>query len=152
MTEPLDDDDLEILARAPCWVFVLVAAADGTVDAKERKRLRELLGRTDAFATPWMRDAIGRASERLDPILDALDAEPKRAVPDLTRVADLAEQHLPAEQAHELKHDLLAFAKAIAQASGGGVLGLGNKIDWKEELVIGRLASILRFSAEGPER
>jgi tellurite resistance protein len=150
MTDALDEDDLALLARAPCWVFVLVAAADGKVDAKERARLRELLNRQDAFASSWMRDAIARTSERLDAILDDLDAHPKRAIPDLTRVADLAEQHLAPEEAHALKHDLLAFAKAIAKASGG-VLGMGSKIDPREETAIARLGAVLRFDApQGP--
>jgi tellurite resistance protein len=147
MNDGLDGDDLELLARAACWAFVLVAAADGRIDTKERARLRQLLGQSDAFATRWMRDALAHASERLDAILDALDAEPERALDDLRRVADMAEQRLTADEAHELKHDLLAFAKAIAKASGG-VLGLGSRIDAQEERAIGRLGTLLRFPTD----
>lgn len=144
MEEVLGDEDLDLLARAPCWIFVLVAAADGRIDAKERKRLRELLGREDAFATHWMRIALERASQRLDAILDTLDAEPERALDEIERVADLAERHLDPEGAREVKHDLLAFGKAIAKASGG-VLGMGSRIDRNEELAIARLGTLLRF-------
>ena len=136
--------DTRLLARAPCWVFVVVAAADGKVDDKERRRFDGLLGQGDAFRTEWMKTALAGAASELDPILADLDGSADRAHADLAKLADEAEAKLDADEAFAFKRDLLSLGKTIAEASGG-ILGFGEKIDDREVEAIARLAATLRY-------
>lgn len=136
--------DMHLLARAPCWVFVVVAAADGKVDDRERRRFDGLLGQGDQFRTEWMRTALAGAASELDPILSNLDDALGRARADLETLADEAEARLEADEALDFKRDLLSLGKTIAEASGG-ILGFGEKIDDSEVEAIGHLADILRY-------
>lgn len=144
-TENLDED---LLARAPFWVFMAVAEADGKIDKKERNRFRALLEESDSFDTDWMKKALAKAKDRHDEILAKIEGDPSRVKDELQAVADHAEKQLSAEEAHAFKHDLLSLGKTIAEASGG-VLGFGDRIDDSEKEALSLLIKLLRFELKG---
>ena len=56
------------LARAPLLVFKLVAAADGTVDRKERDKLAHMCERVNEFSSPLFRAAVRKLVQDYDRI------------------------------------------------------------------------------------
>lgn len=144
MTDSANEVDEAMLARAPCWVFRVVAEADGKVDRRERKRLQELLRERQAFTTDWMKTALAKAEENLDTVMAEIDRDPNRVKSELRALADQAEQRLSEQEARAFKHDLLSLGKTIAEASGG-VLGFGEKIDDTEKEALSLLISVLRY-------
>ncbi|MFW6085921.1 MAG: hypothetical protein ACODAG_01855 [Myxococcota bacterium] len=139
----LEVDD-ELLARALGWVYVLVSTADGRMDRKETRRFMQLLDRDDAFESAWMKRAMEQAKVQSKMVIDGMASDPDACLPELERLGTAADEQLPADEARAFKHDLLAFGKAIARASGG-VLGVGSKIAGSEAETLGRLATLLRY-------
>lgn len=136
--------DEELLARAPFWVFMAVAEADGKIDSKERGRFRALLEEGDSFDTDWMKKALAKAKDRHDELLSKIESDPSKVKEELQAVADQAEQQLSNEEARAFKHDLLSLGKTIAEASGG-ILGFGDRIDDSEKEALALLIKLLRF-------
>jgi hypothetical protein len=117
---------------ALAWVpLVLVAWADGTLDAAERKAVRDaaaeagLAGHAEAMA-----------------LLDAwLASPPSHVVEEAWRdYAHAMAAKLPADARAAMERETIGRARRIAEAAGG-FLGLGNRVSAAEQSVLARLSA-----------
>jgi tellurite resistance protein len=132
----------EILVRAPAIMFYLIAAADGHVDAGESDRFRELLAGYMDIASPLMQRAVQVMLPRLNHYFAYL------ASPDFDREEVLTELRATLDEKHPdeavaFKQALIALGRTIAEASGGGFLGLGDPISDEEHSALKEVAQAL---------
>ena len=123
------DIGTDTLAALGVFPLVAVAWADGRVERRER----EAVMRAAAAAGLDPGDAAYALLEGW------LDQRPDAALRDAWRDFVAA---LPSDVRARLAPELLARARAVAEAAGG-FLGLGNKISGEEERVLGELARSL---------
>ncbi len=132
----------DVWTHALLAVVQLVAAADGKIDDKERKRVRELLEATRSSSLPYLpaaADASLRAFDAREPFAGApLDA--------VTRALRVADRELDATEAQRFREGLYGLGRALAQASGGGILGLGKRTSDSERDALAELARVLGLS------
>ena len=132
----------EILVRAPAIMFYLIAAADGHVDAEESAGFREFLATRLDMPSPLLQRCAQVMLPRLNLYLAYL------ASPDFDRAEALAElrevldtRH--AEDALAFKQSLVLLGEKVAEASGGGFFGLGEKVSDEEHSALKEVASAL---------
>jgi hypothetical protein len=124
----------ETLAAMTLVPLVEVAWADGKMDAKER----------DAILKGAEEQGIEPATPAHEMLEDWLDNRPPPRLLAAWReyVGALCDEMLP-EQRKALKHDVLARARAVAEAAGG-FLGLGSRVSREEEQVYRVLETAFR--------
>ena len=127
----IGEDTLAALALVP---LVEVAWADGKMDAKER----------DAILKGAEAEGVEPGSAAFALLQDWLDNRPPPRLLAAWRdyIAALCEEMLP-EDRKVLKREVLARARAVAEAAGG-FLGLGGKISLEEEQVYGILETAFK--------
>ena len=141
--ESADSRDLEHLACAAPFVFLLVAAADGSIDKKELKRFSQLMAQ-DEYAI--LTAAMAQVGWSIEQLLAACKERLKDPVNELMALAKVVDSRLPADTALQFKAALLKLGHAIAQASGG-FLGFGKKIDKQEATMLAVI--VAAFSQSG---
>jgi hypothetical protein len=133
--------DHEVWASALLAVVQLIAAADGKIDAKESKRVHELLDATRSSDLPYLPKAAELALSSFDTrMTQGAGAKP---LDSLAQAVSLANRDLHALDAQRFREGLYAFGKALAQASGGGILGVGNRTSAEERAALEQLARVL---------
>jgi hypothetical protein len=131
---------LSCIAKAPGVVFLLVAAADGRVDAKEVKQFEKLL------QSPEYEILIAAMQEDGNSIMQLLaDLKNNQLQPieELKQLRFVLDSCLPEEMAMAYKIALIKLAKGIAEASGGLFGIFGSKISKQEKVVLAIIASEL---------
>lgn len=151
------DAEFEALVRLPAWLFLLVAAADGTVDAKERETFdRLVIGRSLGMmptASPLLKDVfqtlVGRG---IDETVAACRALGIRGVFDELELAQAALRAELSEAEYEaFTVELLGDGALVAGASGGFLGLFGPKVSQQEADVLGLVFRIFSRPAS-PER
>lgn len=141
--ESNDSRDLEHLACAAPFVFLLVAAADGSIDKKELKRFSQLMAEEDYAILAAVMSQAGLPIEQLLAACKERLADP---VNELMTLGQVIDARLPTDAAGQFKAALLKLGHAIAQASGG-FLGFGRKIDKQEATMLALI--VAAFSQSG---
>lgn len=142
MKEKFTSLEWEELKLLPFLVFNLVAFADGKVDKKEAARFAEEL--TDA---PRYRDPLHRELF-MDIVTSDIGELQKQALDlpkmeeRLTRAKSIVKGKLTDEEYHRFFGSLLISAGRIAKASGGGPLGLGDKVSDEEKRALVALTAL----------
>jgi hypothetical protein len=139
------EDEWRQLQFAPFWVFTAVAAIDGKVDEKEMMALAKELGEAHLFKEPLVRDVLQSCRDQLQEIMKGLQVKPQIILEGLGHVADLLDRKTTPEEANNFKGAMLLIAKKVAEASGGGFLGVGAKVSDDEKLAIVSVATAMRF-------
>ncbi|WP_435103311.1 hypothetical protein [Arhodomonas sp. AD133] len=134
------EENILLLARAPCLVFLLVAAADGSIDKKEIKRFAKLLRHKDYRE---LGAAIQQSGLSVLQLMTSVRQQTDDPLEELKRVSGLLDRHLKPGAAGAFKATLLAFAKAIAEASGGFLGLFGSKISKEEKAALYLIADAL---------
>lgn len=145
---PVVEDDS--LSRAPLLVFMLIAAADGTVDKKERAMLAKLCENVDKFPNPLFKAAVGEMVKNAERYFGEFQAEGFDCVAALKAAAAALHESHPAE-AKEFKLCLLTWGQSIAEASGG-FLGFGKKMGQEEAQMLAVVAISLGLMDENGNR
>ncbi len=141
--EGLTGEDWATLAKAPCLVFILVAAADGKVDAKEISIFGKILQSYDSLPSPVLAKIFGIAQKNLEGFIQEIVATGEPPQQQLMSLAQLLKSgKIPKEDAIVVAQGLLELGKAIASASGG-FLGFGPKISKEEKQALAMLEMIL---------
>jgi tellurite resistance protein len=138
-SRPINDEEKELLARAPLMVFVLVAAADGKVDKKELAGFQGILNTDLENAPPLLRDILSETLQKLERFLH--EFKDRNPFEDLVRTASVVDAHYP-EEGELFKRFLVRVGIKIASSSGG-FLGLGSKISKEEKTAIAVIAAAL---------
>lgn len=145
MADGLSDADRDLLAQAPTAVFLLVAGADGSIDQAERGRFEAMLNADHNAGSEVITAILTQAVASHAATLEALQAGDTEAL--LERVEKLASAALGAEDCAAYKQGLWMMGEAIARSSGGGLLGLGDRVDGNEKIALRRLRELLRIEA-----
>jgi hypothetical protein len=142
VTQELSASERTRLEDALYAVLTLIAGADGVVDAAETQRFTHILesvaGGDDALMAEVARAVIAGVAARARQPLDA------NAANDRVRAAvAFADARMPPEVSHRFKHGLYLLGTQLAQASGGGMLGLRNRTSDDERRALKALAELL---------
>jgi hypothetical protein len=138
----LDAQDLGALAMGPFLAFLLVAGADGPVDRKQAAQFtRSLAAAVDRHESP-VREVFTEALENFREYLNEIKGE-VQIVGRIRSLADVIDRSLPASPSAAYRMALLLLAREVAEASGGGLLGLGDKVSEREQKAIAALAVLL---------
>lgn len=130
----------KIIAKAPFYVFVLIAAADGKVDKKEMLTFasiaENLYKQQDHIPTSFM---MHRFFEDQDAIMEDVKSSATKPSLFFPLLNDIIERRFSATDAAILRMFLYLMAEKIASSSGG-ILGLGSKISKEEKAALSFLA------------
>lgn len=127
--EPLRDDEIAVLTKAPVYVAILIAGADGTIDKTERREAIEIARNKQSRAREQLTDfykAVGENfEETFNKLIDDLPSGTDSRVSAITTELRKLNFILPKiDKNFSIKYvaSLKDLAKKIAEASGG-VLG-----------------------------
>jgi hypothetical protein len=134
----------QTLQFAPFWIFTGVAAIDGNIDKQEMAAFAKELADALLYKNPLVQEVLLSVVGDMDSIMKKYRADSRQVTDGLRDVADLVERKLTAAQAKEFKMTLLFMAKKIAEASGGGPLGLGENVSDSEKASMVLMAQALR--------
>ncbi len=142
-SKELTGDDWALLAKAPCVVFVMVAAADGKVDKKELAMFGGLLRKHADVPLPVFSKVLKIALANLEHMISELVNCGIPPVVQLAQVRGLLDSgKMRPEEAADVAKGLYALGRAIASASGG-FLGFGSKISKQEAEVLDVIEKIM---------
>lgn len=127
--EKLREDEIDVLLKAPVYVTILIAGADGEIDKKERQEAIELARIKQSKARAKLVDYYKVAGESFEKwfgeLMTELPSKPEDRNPVITSELRKLNFILPKIDKHfaiEFHASLKDIAKKIAEASGG-VLG-----------------------------
>ena len=126
--EKLSTSEIELLAKAPLLVCILIAGADNEIDNKEIKGAIELAkkGKAKASISEFYKTAAEDFEDKLKIILQTMPFESTQRNPLLFDELSKLNSILPKIEktfAVDFYHSLRYIAKKIAESSGG-MLGL----------------------------
>ena len=147
MTNELSPGEMDALVEALYAVLVLVAGADGAVDPKEEKRFAELLVAASQTDEP-LHSVIERARATMPGPTSSPSLAHEDAIDRVRAGVRVAEDKLKPEAAERFKDGLYCMGKALAEASGGGFLGLGKRLSHEEQDALVVLAACLGLRAQ----
>ena len=139
--ETFTADEWHTLQLAPFWISTAVAGADQFIDDAEGRSLSEQLAQWKKYTDPLTRQLLGSTFEELKSVSTRFRAatHSEKALSQLRDAATILDQKVPSEQAREVKQAFLQVGKATAEASGGGFLGLGDKVSPEERSMLGQI-------------
>lgn len=147
MKEKFTQEEWQLLKLLPFQVFVLVAGADGRVDKEEVAQLQK-----DLRDAPFYKDPLHRelfvdilSSDINSLIREAADATklPARA----SQMKTILQQKLTPEEYQRFIGSMFINGVKVARASGGGILGLGDKVSEEEKRALALFAAMFDLDA-----
>ena len=127
--EPLREDEIDVLLKAPVYVAILIAGADGTIDKTEKKQAIDVARNKQSRARDQLAEYYKIVGEKFESnfysLLDALPAgteDRTQAVSIELRKLNFILPKIDKNFGIKLHSSLKDLAKKIAEASGG-VLG-----------------------------
>ncbi|WP_428244217.1 TerB family tellurite resistance protein [Gynuella sp.] len=141
--QPFSDSQWRTLSLSPVIIFLLVAAADGHIDNREKQQFVELLKETEKRRSDRLKTLLQDVARQLTDLLMVVASETLDMIDVITETVDLVEQHLEPEEALLFKQDLLDFATEIARSSGGLTSGT---IDRHEQQTLDQISHYLRLN------
>jgi hypothetical protein len=133
ITTHFNDEDIQVIAQAPVLVFLLVSAADGTIDEYEIKCFESLL------TSPPYHDLLSIIALSRLSITDTLQQLTKHSIDyraSLRRINHILDTRLAPEQAQQIKQQLCELAQQIAAASEIAPTTKDNPINDKERIAL----------------
>lgn len=154
-------DEWQMIKDGPEWVFAALAAADGNValmiKAKESKAFKAVVddyrSRSELLA-----EILEDSSKTSKDVKSATLSDAEQAI---DKISGLLDAKATPEEAAEYRRFLLSVAKAVAEATGEGALGMGEKLSKKESDALAKIQKALeatrkaapsRKPAEAPKR
>jgi nucleoid-associated protein YgaU len=147
-------DEWQMVKDGPEWVFAALAAADGNValmiKAKESKAFKDVV---DDYRSrsELMAEILEDSSKVSKDVKSATLSEAEQSIDKISSLLDA--KATPAEAA-EYRRFLLSVGKSIAEATGEGALGLGQKLSKKETVALSKIEKALEAGkkAAGPAK
>lgn len=152
MRERFTQEEWELLKLLPFQVFVLVAGADQKIDEAEVAQLNE-----DLRTAPFYKDPLHRELF-VDILTSDVNSLTKEAM-DISRFVERANQikvilreKLTPEEYQRFVASMFINGLKIARASGGGFLGLGDKVSAEEKRALFLFAAMFDLDLESLSR
>ncbi len=141
MKEKFTQEEWGLLKLLPFQVFIMVAGADGRIDKEEVGQLQK-----DLRDAPFYKDALHKElfMDILSSDINALIQEAGNAtkLPErLSQMKIILKQKLAPEEYQRFLGSMFMNGVKVARASGGGVLGLGEKVSAEEKRALAVFAA-----------
>ena len=141
--------DWQLLCLSPCLVFMIVAAADGTVDKNEAKAFGEILQKPTAHPSRYLQKVLAETRGNVQGLIREILERGDNPLTTLGQVAAVVDAQMDEDEGFMFKLSLLAIGQQIAKASGGGFLGMGNKVSKEEQQALVAIAAVLKVLGTG---
>jgi uncharacterized protein YegL len=138
------------LQFTPLWVFFAIAAADGKVDAKEVDVFVKELSDAHLFKERLARELLMTVRDDFANVWAAFGADSRNVVTGLTQVADLLDRKVPPQVAYNFKAAMLMIGFNVAEATGKGLFGGGQKALAQKHQALDAVAMVMRFAMAAP--
>jgi hypothetical protein len=132
------------LQFAPLWVFTAVAGADKKIDDKEMAAMSKELSEALLFKDLLAREVIVSVATDFENIMRLYNADSRDVLEGLKDTADILDRKADQDRIRGFKGALLLIARNIAEASGGGMFGMGEKVSKEEKTALVLVAMALR--------
>ena len=142
--ELFDATEWRTLQFTPLWTFHAVAGADQKVDKKEQMALSKELAEGILYNNELAKEVLMSLVSELDHVLLAYSADNRDVMRGFSDAADLLDQKVSSDMANGFKHSMLLLGTNIAEASGGGFFGRGDKVSDEERAALAIVAVALR--------
>ena len=137
-------EEWRTLQFAPLWVFAAVAGADRKIDEKEAGALAKELSEWARFKEPLVQEVLLSVVNDIANVTPQYHTDSRDVMAGLQDVADLLDRKATQEQVKNFKGAMLPIGQNIAQASGGGVFGIGDKVSSEEKTALALIMMALR--------
>jgi len=142
--ESYTSSEWHTLQFGPLWVFAAVAGADKKIDDKEAGALAKELAEWAQFNEPLAQEVLLSVGNDLSNIMSLFNADTRDVMAGFRDVADLLDRKATPQQSKGFKGALLLIGRNIAQASGGGMFGTGDKMSNEEKNALALIMITLR--------
>ncbi len=140
--QSLDNQLGEAIVRAPVMAFYIVAQADGEVDLKESQALFDFVN--ECAANQGDQRIFANACRRLQREMKQAIAGLKGFDPgEFQYVIGQLDHRLNGETAAAYKQRVYELAEKVANASGGGFLGIGSKVNERKQQALAWIKNVL---------
>lgn len=135
----LDEREAQVIAQAPVLVFLLVSAADGTIDKHEIRGFVSLLS-----SPPYsgLLAVMERAKLSILGTLRQLTENPVDYLAELRRIERILDNRLPVALAQQLKRQLYDLGHRIVTASERVQVEADNSISEQEQVALKVIAGL----------
>ena len=110
-----EDEEWNLLEKAPIYVFLFVAAADGRIEAQEAESFVNVLASMYERTNELYRRIITRIMPGLEPLLQEVIAEKTDMIEALRAVNDLVNRKMSPDEAREFKEGLFFIGQKVAE-------------------------------------
>ncbi len=141
---PFDEEEWDLLARAPLYVFLFVAAADGKIDAQEAESFVNVLSSIYERTNDLFRKIIFRIIPNLEPLIQEVISEETDMVEAFQTINDLADRKMSPGEAREFKEGLFFIGQKVAEKPSG-LLRKKLKIGETEKKALAAIAVIFEL-------
>jgi hypothetical protein len=136
------------LQFTPLWTFSAIAGAESGIDDKEKAALAKELAEAPLFKEALVREVLLALAGDLANQLRAYGADTRDVLKGLGDMADVLDRRATPEEAKNFKNAMLLIGRNIAQSSGGGFLGTGDKVSDREKAAFVLVAAAMRVKIE----
>ena len=139
ISDHFDEKEARVIAKAPVLVFLLVSAADGTIDKQEIRDFESILTRAPYGALLAL---MAKARLSIVDTLRQLTERPVDYIAELERIGRVLDQRLTAADAQQVKTQLYDLGISIANASGRFLGLVGNPVSDQERTALKVIAGL----------
>jgi hypothetical protein len=138
------NEEWQLIANGPEWVFTALAAADGNVaiatKAKESKAFKNVVENYSA-SSQLVQEVLKDKALLSHEIKEATLSD---AVQALEEISELLDDKLTSSEAKQYRKFLRSIADSVAEAAGEGILGIGKKISKNEKNALKKVKTALK--------
>jgi hypothetical protein len=134
-----DKQEAQVIARAPVLVFLLVSAADGTIDKREIEDFESIL------TGPSYGDLLAvmnRAKLSIVDTLRQLTESPVDYLDELRQIARVLACRLPANLTRQIKCQLYELGRHVTASSGGTEADSEDALSTQEQVALKVIAGL----------
>lgn len=144
LKESFTTNEWHTLQFCPLWVFAAIAGADKKIDDKEAGALAKELSEWAQFNEPLAQEVLLTVGNDLSNVMSLFNKDSRDVMAGFRDVADLLDRKATPQQSKGFKGAMLLIGRNIAQASGGGIFGTGDKISTEEKNALALIMVTLR--------
>ena len=139
----------QLLTQLPFQIFLMVASADGKIDADEFLEFTRALEDRSNFRSPYLKGVIRETVANLPDLRVRFEQKKITKDPDSVRlVFQSLFRRLEVAEVKTFAEDLIRLGQIIGNASGGGMLGMKKALSEEEEAAINEFISLVKESAK----
>lgn len=147
MKEKFTQEEWEHLKLVPLFAPILVAGADGKIDAAEQTEMERQVNNALTLKDPLHRELLSDlAHSDLGALLREVTATPRDQF--LSKVKGVLKAKLTSDEYQRFIGSIFVNGIKVAKASGGGFLGLGDKVSEEEKKALAVFAAAFDLDPE----